>query len=81
MRELVSKVEGGCMSVCFHMASRDFAGFWRELTCFGDGLTGFSTGFLTGVDRILEGNLTRLRGSLQADWGLGLGSRTGSEGV
>ena len=48
MRELVSKVEGRCMSLCFHMASR--ARTRAKLNgwggtgvghVFGGGLTGF----------------------------------------
>ena len=47
MRELVSKVKAGCMSVCFHMAFKgqnkneiDWWGgeFYRSWTCFKEDL-------------------------------------------
>ena len=57
MRELVSKVEGGCMSACFHMASRartraarvGFEGIWT-------GLEGVSGWIWPELGRSLEGN-------------------------
>ena len=66
MRELVSKVEGGCMSACFHMASIKgqndgiFASFWKDLTRVGlEALRGGTwpdfRGDLTGLDGKLAG--------------------------
>ena len=51
--ELASKVEGGCMSACFHMASRA-----RTRAAESYRMAVSSTVFLGGLDWFLEKNLT-----------------------
>ena len=65
MRELVSKVEGGCMPACFHMASRATtraAESYRGAVSLGQAKVQVSRefdGFLGGMLLFLEGEFDR----------------------